>query len=203
MPFWRRGKEEEPAHERLARDAGIDLGARGDADRHGPLEPVERIPLLAAFREAGIHGLHRQRQWDAVATAEAPELRGDEVEFVTLPDGTVLIEDDVPEGSLSPLADALEQELSPPYRAHALRRDGDVWAVAANAIDVVAVPEEVKGDTVSLAVQGEERTLLVDERPAWGDVPTLESFAAQRHRDFALHAERLDGDLWSVKVNPL
>ena len=203
MPFWRRGKEEKPAHERLAHEAGIDLNAPGIDDRRGPLEPVERIPLLAAFREAGIHGLHRQRQWDAVASAEAPELRGDELDFVTLPDGTLLVEDDVAEGSLSPLADALEQELSPPYRAHAVRREADVWAIAANRIDVVAVPEEVEGDTVSLAVQGEERTLLVDERPAWGDVPTLESFALQQHRDFVLHAERLDGDLWSVKVNPL
>jgi hypothetical protein len=56
---------------------------------------------------------------------------------------------------------------------------------------------------VSLAVQGGERTLLVDERPAFGDVPTLEAFARERHRDFVLHAERLDGDLWAVQVNPL
>lgn len=201
MPFWRRGEDEEPAHERLAREAGIDLGAEAPSDE--PLAPVERIPLLQAFREAGIHGLHRQRQWDAVATAEAPELPGDKLDFVTLPDGTLLVEDDVPDGALSPLADALEQELAAPYRAHAVRREGDVWGVAANRIEVVEVPEAVEGDTVSLAVQGEERTLLVDERPAWGDVPTLESFAAQRHRDYVLHAERLDGDLWAVTVNPL
>jgi hypothetical protein len=200
MPFWRRGEDEEPAHERLAREAGIDLGAEGPDE---PLAPVERIPLLQAFREAGIHGLHRQRQWDAVATAEAPELPGEELDFVTLPDGTLLVEDDVPDGALSPLADALEQELTAPYRAHAVRREGDVWGVAANRIEVVEVREAVEGDTVSLAVQGEERTLLVGERPAWGDVPTLESFAAQRHRDYVLHAERLDGDLWAVKVNPL
>jgi hypothetical protein len=200
MPFWRRGEDEEPAHERLAREAGIDLGREGPDE---PLAPVERIPLLQAFREAGIHGLHRQRQWDAVATAEAPELPGEQLDFVTLPDGTLLVEDDVPDGALSPLADALEQELTAPYRAHAVRREGDLWGVAANRIEVVEVPEAVEGDTVSLAVQGEERTLLVGERPAWGDVPTLESFAAQRHRDYVVHAERLDGDLWAVKVNPL
>lgn len=202
MPFWRRSGDEEPAHERLAREAGIDLGDEGYEGRGRP-EPVERIPLLAAFREAGIHGLHRQRQWDVVASAEAPELDGDQVDFVTLPDGTLLVEEDLPEGALSPLADALEQELAPPYRAQAVRREGDVWAVAANRIDVVEVPEEVEGDTISLAVQGEDRTLLVDDRPGWGDLPTLESFAAQHHRDYVLHAERLDGDLWSVKVNPL
>jgi hypothetical protein len=201
VPFWRRGGEEEPAHERLAREAGIDL--RYEGPDHGPVEPVERIPLLDAFREAGIHGLHRQRRWDAVATAEAPELSGDQIDFVTLPDGTILVDDEVPDGALSPLADGLEQELSPPYRASAVRRDGAVWAVAANRIEVVSVPEEVEGDSVSLAVQGEERTLLVDGRPAWGDVPTLEAFAREQYMDFVLHAERLDGDLWAAKVNPL
>ncbi len=65
------------------------------------------------------------------------------------------------------------------------------------------VPEEVGGDTVSLAVQGGERTLMIDERPGWADVPTLEAFARERHAEFVLHAERLDGNLWSVKVNAL
>ena len=78
-----------------------------------------------------------------------------------------------------------------------------MWAVAANRLEVVAVPEEVDGDTVSLTVQGDERTLLVDERPAWGAAPTLEAFGRERHSDFVLDAERLDGNLWAVEVNAL
>lgn len=204
MPFWRR--DEEPAHERLAREGGLDLDPADPssaAPPEAPLEPHERIPFLAAFREVGIHGIHRQRTWDAVATAEAPGLEGTEVNFVTLPDGTVLVHDDVPHGALTPLADAIEQELSPPYRARAVRNEDAVWAVAANRLDVVAVPEEVGGDTVSLTLQGDERTLLVDERPAWSGAPTLEAFGRERHRDFVLHAERLDGNLWAVEVNAL
>jgi hypothetical protein len=203
MPFWRR--DDEPAHERLAREAGIDLEAETQppVDREAPLEPHERIPFLAAFREVGIHGIHRQRTWDAVATADAPELEGDQLDFVALPDGTLLVDDDLPEGALEPLAKALGQELEIPYRARAVRREGDVWAIAGNRIEVVQAPEEIDGDTVSLAVKGGERTLLVDERPAWEDVPTLEAFAQERHRDFVIHAERLDGDLWAVQVNPL
>jgi hypothetical protein len=122
---------------------------------------------------------------------------------VTLPDRTVLVDDDIPEGALSPLADAIERELEPPYRARAIRREDGLWAVGANALEVVEVPEEIAGDTVSLTVQGDERTLLVDERPGWSDVPTLEAYASDRHRDFALYAERLDGNLWAVKVNAL
>jgi hypothetical protein len=203
MPFWRR--DDEPAHERLAREAGIDLDAETQPplDHEAPLEPHERIPFLAAFREVGIHGIHRQRTWDAVATADAPELEGDQLDFVALPDGTLLVDDDLPEGALEPLAQALGQELETPYRARAVRREGDVWAIAGNRIDVVQAPEEIEGDTVSLAVKGIERTLLVDERPSLGDAPTLEAFARERHRDFVLHAERLDGDLWAVQVNPL
>lgn len=204
MPFWRR--EEEPAHERLAREGGLDANLSepsSESNPEAPLEPHERIPFLAAFREVGIHGIHRQRTWDAVATAEAPDLEGTQVDFVTLPDGTVLIEDDVPQGALTPLADALEHELSPPYRARAVRNEDAVWAVAANRLDVVDVPEEVGGDTVSLTVQGDEQTLLFDDRPAWGRAPSLEAFGRGRHRDFVLHAERLDGNLWAVEVNAL
>ena len=205
MPFWSRG-DDEPAHERLAREAGIDLDSTDSSlasDPDAPLEPHERIPFLGAFREVGIHGIHRQRRWDAVASAEAPELEGDEIDFVSLPDGTLLVDDAVREGALTPVAEALEEELPPPYRARAVRQDGAVWTVAANRIEVVEVPEEIEGDAVSLAVQGDERTLLIDDRPGWNDVPTLEGFARERHDEFVLHAERLDGDLWGVTVNPL
>jgi hypothetical protein len=188
MPFWRR----KPVHKKLAEGTGLlDWGPRLDTG----------LPGFSGTLDV-LHG-GRPRQWDAVATAEAPELTDDELEFVTLPDGTLLVDGEIPEGALSPLADALEHELTPPYKARAIRRDGAIWAVAANRIDVVEVPEEIDGDSVSLVVQGHERTLLVDERPGWVAVPTLESFAYDRHKDFVLHAERLDGSLWSVKVNPL
>ena len=202
MPFWRR-RDDEPAHERLAREAGIDLDAQAAAPPEGPFPPGERAPFTGSIREPGIHGIHRQRQWDAVATAEVAGLPGDELDFVALPDGTILVDDALPDGVAAALADALEQSLAPPYRARAVRRGGDLWGVAANRIDVVEVPEPVAGDNVSLVVQGGDRTLLVDERPGWDPVPTLEALALARHREFVLHADRLDGDLWAVKVNPL
>jgi hypothetical protein len=189
MAFWRRRKA---LHEQLAEGTGL-LQWQSTYDPAGGLFKGTLDVL---------HG-GRPRQWDAVATADAPDLEGDQFEFTSLPDGTLLVDDDVPEGALAPLADAIEQSVSPPYRARAVKGEGGVWGVAANRIDVVDVPEEIEGDTVSLAVQGEERTLLVDERPTWSDVPTLEAFALERHRDFVLHAERLDGPLWAVRVNPL
>ena len=169
MPFWRR---EKPVHEELA--DGTDL--LDWEPREGP------IPSLQLGTLDVLHG-GRPRRWDAVATAEAPGLEGDELEFTALPDGTLLVDEDVPEG--------------------AVRSEADVWGIAANRIDVLEVAEEIEGDTVSLVVQGEQRTLLIDDRPGWADVPTLEGYALERHREFVLQAERLDGILWSVKVNAL
>jgi hypothetical protein len=189
MPFWRR---EKPVHEKLAE--GTDL-----------LEWEPRTgPAQSGFMGTldVLHG-GRPRRWDAVATAEAPGLQGDAFEFTALPDGTLLVDDEVPDGALSPLVEALEQSLAAPYRARAVRSEGDVWGVAANQIDVIEVPEDIDGDVVSLALQGDQRTLLIDDRPGWNAVPTLEGYALQRHREFVLHAERLDGDLWSVRVNAL
>jgi hypothetical protein len=189
VPLFRRRK---PLHEELAE--GTDL-----------LEWEARYEPGAEMFKGTLDVLHggRPRRWDAVATTEAPGLDGDELEFTALPDGTLLVDDNIPEGALSPLAEAVEQSLPASYQARAVRGEGDVWGVAANRIDVVEVPEEIEGDTVSLAVQGEERTLLIDDRPGWNDVSTLESYALERHRDFVLHAERLDANLWSVRINAL
>jgi hypothetical protein len=189
--FWRRRRK--PLHEQLAKGTGL----LEWEPKHVPAVP----PSFSGTLDV-LHG-GRPREWDAVATAEAADVPGDELEFTTLPDGTVLVEDEVPDGALAPLAEAVEQSLAPPYRARAVRRDGVVWGVAANRIEVVEIPEDVPGDTVSLAIQDGERTLLVDERAPWESIPTLEAHGLGRHEEFVLHAERLDGDLWAVKVNPL
>lgn len=191
MPFWRRRK---PLHKELAEGTGL-------------LEwqsTYERGPKLFQGTLDVLHG-GRQREWDAVATAEAPELDAAALELTVLPDGTLLVDEEIPEGAAAPLAEAIERSLPPPYQARAVRDEGGLWRVAANRIDVIEVPEEIDGNTVDLVAQGEgdERTLLVDERPTWVEVPTLEAFARERHQDFVLHAERLDGELWAVRVNAL
>lgn len=191
MPFWRR--REKPLHEQLADGTGL----LEWQSKHAPV----LTPSFAGTLDV-LHG-GRPRQWDAVGTAEAPGLPGSELEFAALPDGTLLVDDELPDDALAPLAEVVEQSVEPPYRARAVRGEGDRWAVAANRIEVVELAEEVPGDTISLAIQGGERTLLVDERPGWESIPTLEEYGAAVHSDFVLSAERLDGNLWSVEVNPL
>ena len=194
MGFFRR---ERPIHQQLAKEGGLDY-ARDLADL-SPREPID--PRHPFWQVVGIHGIPREREWDAVASAEAPGLPGDDVEFVVLPDGSLVVDEDVPDGTLAPLADALS--LPAPYHAFGLRQDADVWSVAAKRVQVVEVPEHVEGDDVQLVVTDETRTLVVDDMPSSASIPSLEAFAAEQFGSFVLRASRLDDLLWEVTVIPL
>lgn len=174
MPFRRR----KPLHQRLAEEGGL----------------VERsAPARAPWDDAGIHGIARPRAWDAVVAVEAPGLDGDEREFVLLADGTLL-----GDGGDVVLAEAVPIE--PPFRARAIRRAADLWAVGANRITVVELDDDLGGETVELSVHAGERTLLVDGARVFGSVPALERLL---ERDGAVRAERLDDTRWEVAVGAL
>jgi hypothetical protein len=194
LGFFRR---ERPIHQQLAKEGGLDY-ARDLADL-SPREPID--PRHPFWQVVGIHGIPREREWDAVASAEAPGLPGDNVEFVALPDGSLVVDEDVPDGTLVPLANALS--LPAPYHAFGLRQDAEVWSVAAKRVQVVDVPEHVEGDEIQLVVTDETRTLVVDDMPSSASIPSLEAFAAEQFGSFVLRASRLDDLLWEVTVIPL
>jgi hypothetical protein len=185
-PLFRR----EPLHERLAREAG--LGAPSEPPPHD---------VRPRWGAVAIHGLHRLREWDAVGSVVLPELGGDELEFVTLPDRTVVVEEEIPDDALSALAEALEAWIEPPYRAQGVRREGGVWAVAGRAIDVAEV-RGLEGDEFELAMQNGHRTLVVDGEQASGIVPALEALGAGREA-YVVRASRLDGDLFEIELSAL
>ena len=157
--------------------------------------------LAAGAAIPGVMGVGPGKTYDAVVAAHAPGLTGDAVTFVALEDGTLVVNEDVPDGSLAPIADALEQMVPPPYRAAAGRTDGDAWAAVAESVDIVEL-RDVGGDEVDLTVVAGERTLSVDGEPATRSVPALDALA-EEHDSVALHAERADGDLFAVEVFPL
>jgi hypothetical protein len=173
-----------PLHQRLAEEGGL----------------VERstVPLFTGIiPEAGIHGIPRERQYDAVATTETPDAEGDSARFVGLEDGSLLIEEG--QGDLTALADAIEQEVARPYRATAVRRGETTWAVAAHRLRVVELPEP-GGDEIELVLNGEEKTLVVDGNRSFGTMPELEQLA---DGNAVIRGARLDGTLWEVRVDPL
>jgi hypothetical protein len=173
-----------PLHERLAEEGGL-------------VERAAAPPYTGVIPETGIHGIPRERQYDALATAEAPEAKGDAARFVGLPDGTLLIEEG--EGDLTPLADAIEQELGRPYRATAVRRSETTWAVGAQRLRVVELPEP-GGDEIELSIVDGTPTLAVDGSRSFGTIPEL---AQLTDGDAVIRASRLDGALWEVRVDPL
>jgi hypothetical protein len=185
----------EPLHARLAREAGLEI------DERPPHDPGPR------WGEVGIHGVARPREWDAVVNAEAPELGVGQLEFVALPDGTLVVDDDIEgelePGSLDPLATALEAQLKPPYRAQAVWRGGSRWGVAARRIDVAELPADVEGDEIVLSVAGGERSLTVDGQASRGRIPALERLGAARGEAFVVRAQRLAEQAWEVEISPL
>ena len=175
---------QKPLHQRLAEEGGL----------------VERstVPLFTGvIPETGIHGIPRERQYDAVATTDAPDATGDSARFVGLEDGSLLIEEG--DGDLTALADAIEHEIARPYRATAVRRGETTWAIAAHRLRVVELPEP-GGDEVELALRGDDKTLVVDGNRSFGTMPELEELA---DGDAVIRANRLDGTLWEVRVDPL
>jgi hypothetical protein len=194
MGFWRR---EEPLHERLAREGGLDF-PRAVHDLAGPLDP--RHPL---WQVAGIHGVARAREWDSVVAAEAPELPGEELDFVVLEDGTLVVDLDLPDDALSPLADELDERLEPPYHAYAHRREGDVWVAAAIVVDVIEVPEEIDADSVEIVARDGERMTVIGGELTDRRVESLEALAEEDFESYFLEATRIDSALWEVTVNAL
>ena len=149
----------------------------------------------------GVMGVGPGRTWDAVAAAQAPELTGDSVTFFALDDGTLVVSDDVPDGALSPVADALEETVKPPYRAAAARNEGHMWTAVAESVRIVELPK-VDADEIELTVVDGERTLTLGSEVTLRALPALDALA-EEHDSVALHAERVDGDLFAVDVFPL
>jgi hypothetical protein len=175
-------RRREPLHVRLAREGGVEL------------EEVEEEPARPPWDAAGIHGIHRSRQWDAVVTLNDPELVGDRVVFVALSPSRIVLEEG--EADVRPLAEAAERSLGPPFRAEAVRRDNGLWAIAVRRIDIVHLPDAT-GEEIELTSHDGERTLLVDGERTFGSIPQLE------RPEHVVRASRLDGDAWEVEVAPL
>ena len=133
---------------------------------------------------------------------EAPGLTGKETTFVVLRDGSVIIDDDLPEEAVEPVAEVLDELVEAPYRVEATRRHDDVWAAAARRTEVLEIPD-VEGEELMLTMQAGTKTLTIDGRTEFGSVPALERLASARFDAYAAEARRLDEDLFEVRVSPL
>jgi hypothetical protein len=151
----------------------------------------------------GITGLSRQREWDAVATVDAPGMPGDQIEFVALADGRLIVEEGYAADPQA-LAAGLGDSLAPPFRAVGLRHD-ELWAVGGSSIDVVQLVPDPNGDDLELSWDGETLALAADGIPV--DVEraqALERLASERQRGpYAARARRLEDNLFELSILPL
>lgn len=162
-----------------------------------PLDPARE------WLAAGITGLARGREWDAVATLRAEGPPAEDVLFVALAEGAFVVESpDAPDPA--PFAAALRDAIVPPYRALAVRRP-ELWAIGAVAIDVERLDPSPRGDELQLTWDGSELGLSIDGVPADpAQASALERVASARVGGaYAAHAHRVRDDLWEVSVHAL
>ncbi len=199
MGLFRRRRE--TLNEQLLREAGLDPAqVLGGA----PPPPPPELPksMLAAAGVPDGSGVG-PKEWDAAVTVAAPALTGDRVEFTTIPNGDLIVGEETGDADLSPLADAVERRVGPPYRAVAARQDGDLWAVAAKRIEVARIPF-ADGEKLGLSQHGADREFRVDDEPSDATVPPeLERLGQAAGDGFYVEAERIDGDLWEVRVTAM
>jgi hypothetical protein len=218
MAFFRR-KPDETLNEQMLREAGLD--SDGDAaatEEHGaepaedadPPDPID--PLAGSYpADPAFVGqwpdylgraMARPAVWDLVTSVTAPGIAGDQVEFATLASGDMIVDTETGEGDLSPLADAVEKELAPPYRVLGRRQEDDVWGIAARTIDVVELKFD-GGDEIELVENEGVTDLRVDGKPWKQVIPELERAGETLGSDFVVQADRLDGDFWEIRASAL
>jgi hypothetical protein len=201
----------EPIHKRLAREGNLEAepnlvrepAPASEPEPEPEPEHAQRFPPQPGprFGPTGVDGVPRPRRWDAVAPAHAAGLIGNEVHFVALPNGDLVVDEDQPENTIAPLAEAIEQTLRPPYRAEAIRRDGESWGVAARRIEVEAF--EAPGVELEVIANDDGRTLTIDGERAFGSVPELERIGERQGITYVVRAHRLEDTFWEVEAHPL
>ena len=151
---------------------------------------------------AGITGLARSREWDAVVTVAAPGADGDELELVVLADEVVVVERATASVDHTPLLAALAEVVAPPYRALAVRRP-ELWVVGAVSIATVELAEDVRGDEIEVVRDAAGVNVRLDARPAAEQLPELERLGEARAATYVVRARRLAGRTFEVEVEAL
>ncbi|HKD93778.1 MAG TPA: hypothetical protein VKB43_03620 [Gaiellaceae bacterium] len=186
----------ETLNEQLLREAGLDQ----KDPRPVPLEPPKSTLAINGVVDGSGVG---PKEWDVATMAVVQSVSGKWVEFITLPNGDVIVDRDVRNVDLTPLVDAIEEHLSPPYRAYATRQTGTLWGVGAKRIQVAQIPFP-SGDTLELTRSPGNDEFNVDGEPSDEAVPPeLEAVGTAIGESFYVEAGRIDGDFWEVKATVL
>jgi hypothetical protein len=199
MGLFRRRRE--TLNEQLLREGGFDPAqALGDTPTSPQVDPPQSLLAALGVPDGSSPS---PKEWDTALTLTAPGLAGDRIEFTTIPDGDVIVSEEDGDADLTPFADAVERRLSPPYRAVATRQAGDLWAVGAKRIAVAPIPFP-DGEKLELSRNGDHAELRVDDEPSDAAIPPeLAELGDAAGTVYFVEAERIDGDLWEIRVSAL
>ena len=131
---WKHTDDVDGALRREVEAEGAPAIAGGEDEIERPAEPVATGMSLAgtSAEQGGLAFIGIPRlggDWDLVVTGEAPDLTGaDELGFVVVEDGDIFMDSQLPDGDVTPLAEAIELQIQPPYRAYGVRQEADLWA---------------------------------------------------------------------------
>jgi hypothetical protein len=205
MGLFRR-RERETLNEQLLHEAGLDAPQpTASPEQPAPFDPFDgTYPAQpdASPWDVKSRAMARPAVDDVVTTAHATGIAGDVVEFATLRNGDVIVDEEQGDGDLAALAEAVEQHIPPPYRARGRREGTDLWAVAAHRIVVLRFACD-GGDEIELVSRGGERSMRIDRVASTRDIQELEKAGAGRGADYVVEATRLDEDYWEVKASAL
>jgi len=202
-------RRNETLNEQLLREAGLDDGKPALADvppvPEPPAEPESRpglessVPGPFPVREANLGPRRRSGSSDTTVTVRAAALPGARITFTTLPNGDIIVDEEQGDGDVSPIAEAVERHVNPPYRVTAARQDGDLWAVGARRIEVAEF-QFAEGDAIVLSVKDGAAEVLVDGEPSTAQVPELERLGEREGPNYCVEADRIDGNVWGVRA---
>jgi hypothetical protein len=182
-----------------------------------PADDITDPRVVPRWVEAGVSGIPRAREWDAVAVIEIPELEGlplAELSLRVLGDGAVVAEEeDIPRAAVERLGAAAAAAVDPPCEAQASRRGGREWSLAVRGLRLIPImlPGGIEAEELAVALAPEgSRTLLVDgeevETPPPGFAEAfslIEEHGREHHVAFVARAERVAPGRWELTLDPL
>lgn len=173
--------------------------------------------VVPRWVEAGVSGIPRTREWDAVLIVEVPELDGRplaELSFRVLADEAVVgAPDAVPAPALERLASAAAAAGRPPLDVQAVRRDRREWSLAVRELrlEELTPPDGVEAERLVAAVAPDgARICVVDGEevaepagPVAEALELLELRGRERFAAFVAQAERVAPGRWELTIDPL
>jgi hypothetical protein len=147
----------------------------------------------------GLSPVTRDDPWDALVSAHAPGLTGDEVRFAVAADGRTIAGGDASPDLVAALGRAVARQLDAPFWAIAVPDEGDEWSVAATGAEILELTD-ASGDQIEASRVGGELTCRVDGEETDVRLPEIDALLDREGGDGVVVAHRFAGPVWVAEV---